>query len=64
MQVQFADLLPQAHAHVWDLDQLVAETGCGAQCGMCRPYLRSMLDNGVTVFHSILPALDPDRDLV
>jgi len=30
------------------------ETGCGAQCGLCRPYLRRMLETGETVFAEIL----------
>lgn len=57
----FARLLPVARAHGWDLPTLVAETGCGDQCGMCRPYLRAMLATGTTVFHSLLP-LEPTSD--
>lgn len=53
-QRPFADLLPIARAHGWELDQLTAETGCGGQCGLCRPYLRRMLDTGETIFHQIL----------
>lgn len=41
------------------LNQLMRETGCGAQCGLCRPYLRRMLATGETVFHQILPP-DPE----
>ena len=57
----FADLLPRARARGWDLADLMSETGCGAQCGLCRPYLRRMLATGETVFHEILtePAGDP-----
>jgi bacterioferritin-associated ferredoxin len=60
-RVPFAELLPRARAQVWGLDQLMAQTGCGAQCGLCRPYLRRMLATGETVFHEILtePAGDP-----
>ena len=60
-RVPFAELLPRARAQVWGLDQLMAQTGCGAQCGLCRPYLRRMLTTGETVFHEILtePAGDP-----
>ena len=36
----FADLLPRARAAGWTLSDLVRETGCGAGCGLCRPYLR------------------------
>lgn len=31
-------------------------TGCGTQCGLCRPYLRAMLRDGVTEFTEVLPA--------
>lgn len=50
----FADLLPLAHEHHWSLADLMRETGCGDQCGLCRPYLRRMLRTGETVFHEIL----------
>jgi bacterioferritin-associated ferredoxin len=50
----FADLLPRARARGWDLGELMRETGCGAQCGLCRPYLRRMLRTGETVFHELL----------
>ncbi len=50
----FADLLPQARREDWTLDDLIRQTGCGAQCGLCRPYLRRMLRTGETVFHEIL----------
>jgi bacterioferritin-associated ferredoxin len=52
--VRFADLLPRARAQNWTLDELVRATGCGAGCGLCRPYLRRMLQTGETVFHEIL----------
>lgn len=58
----FADLLPVARGHGWSLDELVAATGCGGQCGLCRPYLREMLATGATVFHEIIdPLASPDR---
>ena len=50
----FAELLPKARAHSWDLLALMGETGCGAQCGLCRPYLRRMLRTGETVFRELL----------
>lgn len=50
----FAALLPRAQGAGWGLDDLVRETGCGAQCGLCRPYLRRMLATGETVFHELL----------
>jgi bacterioferritin-associated ferredoxin len=54
----FADLLPRARAQGWTLEDLMRETGCGAQCGLCRPYLRRMLRTGETVFHELL---NPDQ---
>jgi bacterioferritin-associated ferredoxin len=50
----FAALLPLARAEHWDLDALMRETGCGMQCGLCRPYLRRMLATGETTFHEVL----------
>jgi hypothetical protein len=50
----FAELLPLARAGGWSLEMLVAETGCGGQCGLCRPYLGRMLQTGETVFREIL----------
>ena len=51
----FEVLYPRASAAGWDLDQLMHETGCGAQCGLCRPYLRCMLRTGQTEFTELLP---------
>jgi bacterioferritin-associated ferredoxin len=50
----FADLLPLARANAWDLAALARETGAGAGCGLCRPYLRRMLETGETVFRELL----------
>jgi bacterioferritin-associated ferredoxin len=50
----FEVLLPRARAHNWDLLALMQETGCGAQCGLCRPYLARMLRTGETVFYELL----------
>ena len=52
--VPFGELLPRARAAGWDLEALMAATGCGAQCGLCRPYLRRMLATGETSFHELL----------
>ncbi len=52
--VPVGELLPRARAAGWDLEALVRETGCGAQCGLCRPYLRRMLATGETIFHELL----------
>ncbi len=51
----FADLLPQARAHSWSLNEMIRITGCGGQCGLCRPYLRDMLASGQTAFDHLLP---------
>ena len=52
--VPFSDLLPLARAAGWGLETLMRETGCGAGCGLCRPYLRRMLASGETTFHELL----------
>ena len=52
--VPFAALLRLARAGGWTLDTLMTETGCGMQCGLCRPYLRRMLATGETTFHELL----------
>lgn len=53
--VPFAELLELARAADWDVDAIGAATGCGLQCGLCRPYLRRMLSDGTTVFRELLP---------
>lgn len=53
-ETPFAQLLPRARARGWDLEALIRETGCGAGCGLCRPYLRRMLDTGQTEFRELL----------
>lgn len=50
----FDELLPLARANEWSLDDVMRETGCGDQCGLCRPYIRRMLATGETVFHEII----------
>ena len=50
----FARLLPLARAGGWTLADLMRETGCGAACGLCRPYLRRMLATGEIVFGELL----------
>lgn len=50
----FARLLPLAREHDWTLEDLIRETGCGGQCGLCRPYLRRMLATGETDFSELL----------
>jgi bacterioferritin-associated ferredoxin len=53
-RVPFDVLLPMARAEGWGLDELAAATGCGAGCGLCRPYLRRMLITGETEFRELL----------
>jgi bacterioferritin-associated ferredoxin len=53
-RLPFASLLPLAREQSWGLDELVAATGCGAGCGLCRPYLRRMLATGETEFRELL----------
>jgi len=50
----FERLLPLARAGGWGLDEIALATGCGAGCGLCRPYLRRMLATGETEFHELL----------
>lgn len=52
--IAFEQLLPLAAAGGWELDELMRRTGCGAGCGLCRPYLRRMLRTGETVFRELL----------
>ena len=54
MRMPFATLLPLARAAGWNLETLMAETGCGDQCGLCRPYLRRMLRTGQTEYRELL----------
>jgi bacterioferritin-associated ferredoxin len=50
----FAELLVRATAAGWNLPDLIRETGCGGQCGLCRPYLSRMLRTGETEFYELL----------
>ncbi len=56
--ISFKELLALATDAGWDLENLVQETGCGRQCGLCRPYLSRMLRTGETEFYEILTADD------
>lgn len=58
MRMPFVDLLSLARDHDWDLADLMRETGCGDQCGLCRPYLRRMLRTGETEFRELLKEHD------
>ena len=54
MRMPFARLLPIARERGWDLESLMRETGCGDNCGLCRPYLKRMLRTGETLFTEIV----------
>lgn len=56
MSMPFDHLLPLAREHAWTLADITRETGCGGQCGLCRPYIRQMLATGETLFYELLPA--------
>jgi bacterioferritin-associated ferredoxin len=58
----FKDLLRRARPAGWSLIDLMGETGAGAQCGLCRPYLRRMLQTGETEFHQLIVENEPPRD--
>jgi bacterioferritin-associated ferredoxin len=57
MKTSFDRLLPVAQAHGWTLADVLRETGCGDQCGMCRPYLAEMLRTGTTRFTAPVPPI-------
>lgn len=54
-RMPFTRLFALARAGGWTLADLMRETGCGDQCGLCRPYLRRMLATGETLFTELLP---------
>jgi len=53
-RLSFEQLLPLARAGRWNLETAMRETGCGDQCGLCRPYLQRMLETGETAFTELL----------
>lgn len=53
-RLPFAALEPLVRERAWTLDDIMRETGCGDQCGLCRPYLKRMLLTGETEFHEVL----------
>lgn len=54
MRFPFVDLLRLARARSWGLAEVIRETGCGDECGLCRPYVRRMLVTGETIFQEIV----------
>lgn len=57
---QFDRLLALVRTRRWDLEDVITHTGCGDECGLCRPYLRVMIETGQTEFRDLLPA-DPTQ---
>ena len=53
-RVPFTRLLARVREHGWTLGDMMRETGCGDQCGLCRPYLRRMIATGETTFNELL----------
>jgi len=53
-RMPFTRLLPLARERNWTLEDVIRETGCGDQCGLCRPYVRRMLLTGETTFTELL----------
>jgi bacterioferritin-associated ferredoxin len=53
-RMPFEQLLPLARREGWNLAGIAEATGCGGQCGLCRPYLERMLETGQTVFFELL----------
>lgn len=59
--LSIAHLAELARREGYTHEQLIAATGAGDHCGLCRPYVRCALKTGQTVFHQILvdrPARD------
>jgi len=52
--LRFSELLSDARRNGWTLEDIISHTGCGAGCGLRRPYLRRMLETGETTFREIL----------
>jgi len=55
--VTFAELKVMSEREGLDLAGLRARTGCGSGCGLCEPYIRRMLETGITR----LPLLSPQE---
>jgi bacterioferritin-associated ferredoxin len=52
--LRFSELKKKLDERPATLDEIGRRYGCGACCGMCRPYIERMLETGETVFHEIL----------
>lgn len=44
----FVELLELARREGLNFEALAELTGCGQRCGLCEPYLRTVLKTGVT----------------
>lgn len=56
----FAELKEMAAVQGWKtVEEITEAVGCGSGCGLCRPYLRKMLETGETAF-AVLP-FSPDQ---
>ena len=54
--LSFAQLKAMAEANGWrTAADITAAVGCGGGCGLCRPYLRRMLETGETAFDVLPP---------
>lgn len=53
--ISFAELKEMAERTGADLDAITDQTGCGAGCSMCVPYIQKMLESGETCFE-LMPA--------
>ncbi len=52
----FVELKILAKKQHWQtVAEITAAVGCGSGCGLCRPYLRKMLETGETEFDIIVP---------
>lgn len=54
--MRFRDLQRVSETTGTPLQVLIRETGCGAGCGLCEPYLRVMVRTGQTE----IPLMSPD----
>ena len=48
MDISFEELKRFAEETNADFRELVRRTRCGTSCGMCKPYIRIMLETGLT----------------
>ncbi len=57
----FRELRSLARSQGWStVAEITTNTGCGAGCGGCRPYLQAMLTSGFTSFRVRVGGSDPE----